>query len=214
MSAFGDPADWSDPSAAQIRLVLQLMQRIHTAIPVKVISCTNEGGISPIGRVTVQPMVQLLSDQGIVSARARLVDLPYMRVQAGSNGIIMDPEAGDLGAAIFAEKDISSVLATLDLAPPGSARVFDMADGIYGFTIMSAAPPSQYVQFSAAGIAIVSPTKISFTAPEVEINASTGVTITTPTVTVSGDVVAGGVSLIHHLTSAVQSGGGTSGPPV
>jgi phage baseplate assembly protein gpV len=36
----------------------------------------------------------------------------------------------------------------------------------------------------------------------------------TGTITVDGDVVASGVSLVNHLTSGVQSGGGTSGPPV
>lgn len=52
------------------------------------------------------------------------------------------------------------------------------------------------------------------------IRAGTAVNFETPTITQTGgivsqgDQIAGGVSLIHHLTSGVQSGSGQSGPPV
>lgn len=75
-------------------------------------------------------------------------------------------------------------------------------------------------------IGVSAGTKITATAPVVEIAASTKVTLTTPlvemsqdlsvggSVSVAGDVVAGGISLVTHLHSGVVSGGGNSGGPL
>ena len=209
-----DPADWADPAAQAVRLVRQMLQAVHTAIPVKVLSCTNSGGVSPIGRVTAIPMIELVSDLGQASPRARLVDLPYLRVQAGANGIIMDPQEGDIGIAVFSEKDISGMLESQGAAPPGSARVFDMADGIYLYSILGAAP-TQFVQFSAAGIAITSPTKITLQAPEIDIAApninvvaTSKITFTTPSFMLNS------IDLVTHRHNNVQPGSGNSGGPI
>ena len=45
----------------------------------------------------------------------------------------------------------------------------------------------------------------------ISIKAPTGVTIDTPTVTVTGDVIASGVSLVHHTHPG--DSGGTTGQP-
>jgi hypothetical protein len=45
------------------------------------------------------------------------------------------------------------------------------------------------------------------------LNAPAGATVN-GNVVVDGDVVADGISLIHHLHSGVQSGGSYTGPPV
>jgi len=75
--------------------------------------------------------------------------------------------------------------------------------------------PTQYIQFSTAGIRIHSPTRVKIDAPDVlieaqtvEINASTSTTVTTPTFTVNGDAVVNG-----HTTMAggvAQTGGGAA----
>jgi hypothetical protein len=209
-----DPADWADPGAQAVRLVRQMLQAVHTAIPVKVLSCTNNGGVAAIGRVTVIPMIEMVSDLGQASTRAKLVDLPYMRVQAGANAVIMDPQEGDIGIAVFSEKDISGMLEAQGAAPPGSARVFDMADGVYLYSIVGAAP-TQFVQFSADGIAITSPTKVTIQAPEVEITApdvkvtaSSKITFLTPSFMLNS------IDLVTHRHNGVIPGGGTSGGPV
>lgn len=47
----------------------------------------------------------------------------------------------------------------------------------------------------------------------VSIAAPGGITLDTPTVTVTGDVVASGISLVNHVHGGVRAGGETSGAP-
>ena len=47
----------------------------------------------------------------------------------------------------------------------------------------------------------------------VSITAPGGITLDTPTVTVTGDVVASGISLVNHVHGGTQPGGGTTGGP-
>jgi hypothetical protein len=89
--------------------------------------------------------------------------------------VIIDPKVGDIGLCIFADRDISSVKANVAAlrggkgsVTPGSGRRFDMADGLYVGGLLNGVP-TQYVQFSASGINIVSPTKVTITAPETDI---------------------------------------------
>jgi len=104
----------------------------------------------------------------------------------------LDPKVGDIGIALFADRDISTVTATKKQATPGSRRKFDMADGLYIGGVLNGVPV-QWIEFSEAGINITSPTAISLNAPDVnincktfELNATTAATITTPTFTVNG----------------------------
>ncbi len=73
-----------------------------------------------------------------------------------------------------------------------------MADGLYLGGVLNGVP-TQYVQFSAAGIKMHSPTAIVLDAPDVqltgatvEIVATTSTTVTTPTFTVNGATVLNG----------------------
>jgi hypothetical protein len=72
----------------------------------------------------------------------------------GINAIIIDPQVGDIGIAIFGDRDLSSVIANKAQSNPGSLRRFDMADGLYIGGFLSAAP-SKYVRFYDHAISIV-----------------------------------------------------------
>src|SRR6185312_7579436 len=123
--------------------------------------------------------------------------------------IILDPQVGDIGIAIFADHDISSVAANKAQANPGSWRRFSMADALYVGGLLNGVP-GQYVQFSSAGIELHSPTRITLDAPDIvmqaptiEMNADTSITATTPIFTINGDaVINGGIS---------QGSGGSGG---
>src|SRR5574337_257767 len=83
--------------------------------------------------------------------------------------------------------------------------------------------PSQYVQFSASGLTLVSPTAITMQAPTIALNASGGVTVQSATfgVTASGAATISAASMEHngtnigatHVHSGVQSGGSNTGTP-
>lgn len=182
-----------------------------TARPVKVLTVTNAGGISPIGYVSLLPLVQQIDGEGDVTPHATIYNAPYMRVQGGANAVILDPKAGDIGIAVFCDRDISAVKSSKGEAPPGSSRQSDPADAVYLGSIIAAAP-AQYVRFSESGIEMVSPTQVHIQAPTAVIDANT--TINGNLEVNGGTVKNDGVSIDKtHRHTGVTTGSGTSGPP-
>ena len=192
-------------------LIRQILNRVNTATLVKVIAVTNSGGVSPVGFVDVQMMVNQLDGYGNAIANAQLHSLPYSRMQGGTNAIILDPQVGDIGIAVFADHDISAVSVNKITSNPGSMRRFNISDGMYVGGALNGTPV-QYVQFTATGINVVSPTKITCTAPTVEVdattatvnattstvNATTSATVTSPSISLG----ASGQTLLAFVTSA------------
>lgn len=172
-------------------IIGQILGRANTSTLVKIVKCTNEGDLSAVGFVDVLPLVNQVDGQGNPIPHDVVYGLPYARIQGGANAVIIDPEVDDIGIAIFASRDISKVKSTKDVSMPGSNRRFDMADGLYVGGVLNAVP-QQYVQFEASGITIVSPNKVTVTAPVVDVHASTSVDITSPTTTIHGAFVVTG----------------------
>ena len=160
-------------------VVKQTIAKMQTATIVKVVACSNNGGVSPVGTVDVQILVNQINGQGVPTPHVTMYGLPYLRMQGGANAVILDPEPGDIGIAVFASRDISTVVSTRAQANPGSYRQYDFSDGMYMGGLLNAAP-SQYVQFTSAGISVVSPTSIIVTSPSVVIgNGGTAQTLMT-----------------------------------
>jgi len=195
------PSDTVGEFNSMVFLINQQLSKMQTATLVRVEKCTNSGGLSPVGLVDVTPLVNQVDGQGKAQPHVTVFNIPYHRIQGGSNAIIIDPEPGDIGICVFASRDISKVKSTKKQANPGSGRTYSFSDGIYLGGVLNGAP-AQYVQFSSAGVVVHSPTAITLNAPDIqlvaptiELNASSSVTITTPTFTVTGStVLAGGLS--------------------
>lgn len=145
-------------------LVQQALAKMQTATLVQVVACTNDGGMSPVGFVDVLPLVNQLDGQGNPTPHVTVYNLPYLRIQGGTNGIIMDPAPGDIGACVFASRDISKIKSTKAQGNPGSFRQYDFSDGMYLGGMLNGVP-TQYVRFSASGVVIHSPTAIKLEAP-------------------------------------------------
>lgn len=209
-----------------------LMAEVQTGTLVKVISCTSAGQLAPVGRVTVQPLVNQMSGNRQATAHGPVYNCVYSRLTGGENAVIMDPEPDDVGFMGFCSRDISAIVAGDGAAAnPGSFRVFDWADGVLVGWLPLGKTPTQYVRFlqGGAGIEIVSPQKITLTAPVVEIDASTKLQVNSPDSEFSGNITAQGtitgvtevvagsggakVHLTTHTTTGVTPGGGTSGAP-
>lgn len=195
-------------------MVQQALGKMQTATLVRIESCTNSGGLTPVGFVDVTPLVNQLDGQGNPTPHVTIHNLPYFRLQGGANGIIIDPQKGDIGVAVFASRDISQVKTTKKQGNPGSRRQYSFSDGIYLGGMLNGTP-TQYVQFSAAGIRIHSPTQVKLDAPDVqivaqtvEINASASATVTTPTFTVNGNAVINGNTTMAG--GVAQIGGGSA----
>lgn len=187
-------------------LVWSILARVRTMGPCKVLSVTNDGGIAPVGFVSLQPLVNQLDGYENAMPHGPLYNVPYFRLQGGDNAIILDPQVDDIGWAGFADRDISSVKATKAQANPGSHRMFSMADAVYFGGILNGTP-SQYMAFSSSGIALVSLTQISLTAPQIVANASTSFTVNSPQSNFSGAVIIQGLlSWLAGMTGSTMSG--------
>lgn len=204
-----NPSDGLSEFDALAFLIQQMIGRINTATLVKVKAVTNSGAVSPVGFVDVVPLVNQVDGNGNAVPHGTVHSLPYFRMQGGANAVIIDPQVGDIGIAIFADRDISSAIANKAQSNPGTWRRFSKADGLYIGGFLNGTP-TQYVQFSAAGIKLHSPTRITMDAPDIvlqaptiEMNATASITATTPTFTINGNaVINGGIS---------QGAGGSGG---
>lgn len=190
-------------------IIRQALGLVRTMIPVKVISCTNAGALTTVGFVKVQPLVNMLDGIGQATEHGIINKVPYFRLQGGSNAVILDPVAGDLGHMIVADRDISSVKEKKGIANPGSLRKHDLSDGIYMGGILNAAP-DQYVQFTSTGIVIADKN-----GNKMEMKSGS-IDFTTVAIRVNGNVIAGfgtgdqvGLQTHQHPTAAT----GAPSPP-
>lgn len=188
-------------------VVKQLLAKVGTSTVVKIVKVNNGGGALAVGgSVDVQPMVHQVDGDGKATPHGIIHNVPYSRMQGGGHGIIMDPKVGDMGIMVVASRDISSVKANKAPSNPGSARRHDLADGMYVGGLGSLnGTPTQYIQFTDAGVTIHSPG---------------GITINAPTVTIQGDIVATGTITSNgkriddtHKHISVSVGTGVSGVP-
>jgi hypothetical protein len=217
-------ADVASDFATTQFIIQSMLAKMNTAAVVKVVACTNNGGLSPWGTVDVIPLVNQVTGDNVNVPHGTVFKLPYSRLQGGLNAVILDPEPGDIGLAVFASRDSSAVKADPAAAvanagnkgtPPGSGRQYAKADGFYFGGFLNA-QPQQYVQFSPAGIKVSSPTAVTVVAPSITLDGPVHVTGTVTgdsSAVFTGDVTAQGTSLHNHTHSGVQTGGGNTGPP-
>ncbi|WP_424624436.1 oxidoreductase [Achromobacter marplatensis] len=183
-------AEGVDEYGALMFVIGQALARLSTVTLVRVVSVTNNGGLSPVGFVDVQPLVNQLDGAGNAVPHAVLHQLPYFRLQGGTDAVILDPKIGDIGIAAFGSRDLSAVKASKQQANPGSWRTHDMADGLYFGGVLNGTPV-QYVQFTAGGINVVSPSKVTVQAPNIELNAATQCALNSPVIVLNGTVQQG-----------------------
>lgn len=233
------PFDVADEYHALQFVINQLLTRVATVTLVKVVKCTNSGGVSPFGFVDVIPLVNQVTGDRQSIPHGTLYRLPYFRLQGGTNAVILDPQPDDIGLAAFCSRDISAVKADPAAAvananagkggaPPGSGRQFDMADGVYFGGFLNGTP-AQYVQFAAGGVTVLSPTKVRVEAPTIELVGevlqSGGNVTMAANLQVDGnihadgeissdtDVLADGISGKNHTHGGVTAGGANTAPP-
>lgn len=122
--------------------------RIPGAHLVVVRKVSTQGQVGPVGSVDIEPMVNMMDGQGNTTPHGVIHNIPYFRLQGGGDkAVIMDPKVGDIGVAVFANRDISGVKRSKKPGPPGSYRRHDMADGLYigGFL---GGEPMCYIRFT------------------------------------------------------------------
>lgn len=188
-----NPCDFGTEHAVRNFQIASFMSRVAGSIPVVV-----RGVNASAGTVDIQPLVNLIDGESNTMQHGTIYGCPYYRMQAGNSAIIIDPVVGDNGIAIFADRDISNVIATHGVSAPGSSRMHDMSDGMYFGGILNP-QPTQFIRFDAGGITITSPVNVQVNAPTVSVTASTSATVTAPAISMG----ASGQSLLPMLNSSL-----------
>ena len=129
-------------------VVKSLIGNAHTSMLVQVLS-VDSSNLS----CSIKPLTMLIDAQNNAYERGVINNVPFFRLQGGINGIICDPQVGDIGLAVFCERDISMVKRNKVQSPPSSKRQYDLNDAVYigGFLNNT---PQQYIQFTDTGINI------------------------------------------------------------
>ena len=106
-----------------------------------------------MGYLSVRPMVFMIDGSNNNYERATITNVPFFRLQAGGNAVILNPKVGDIGLIAYCERDISMVKRSKQQAAPNSRRQFNINDAVYLGGMLNGAP-TQYIQFLDSGMNI------------------------------------------------------------
>jgi hypothetical protein len=185
----------------------QLLRGKATAALVKVLACTNAGGIVPAGTVDVQMLVNQVDGQGgSPTPHGPIYGMPYARLQGGAFAAIIDPVPGDIGLAVFCSRDSTAAVAAQGPANPGSDDVLGFTSGMYFGGFLNAQPTSYVSYTPGTGIRIVDPLAVLVQAPTVTVqatnatvDASTQATVQAPLIALIGNTtVTGTLTVTGH----------------
>jgi len=186
----------SEYNALSFMMEQMIKGMVNTAIPVRVDSCTKPGVGGAAGYVSATPLVQQRGADGKALDTVSLPQLPYIRLSASTAAVVIDPQPGDVGFAVFAQQDISNLKAgSSDPVQAGSFRTFDMSDGVFIPAILGVTPAT-YVHLDPekGEITLKAPTKITIEAPQIELKGPVrmGGAGSSDTITLDGNVSTNG----------------------
>lgn len=147
-----DPTTTQGQWNAMRFMIQQQLSKLSTSLPVEVVSVIG-GGLAPVGLVNIRVLIASVTGDDRVVDYPEIPNVPYLRIQGGSDAVILDPKPRDIGMACFCSRDISAVKNARQAAPPGSRRAYDFSDAMYFGGFLNAAP-MQYIQFTEGGILV------------------------------------------------------------
>ena len=237
----GDIYQATSPFNANNQQIASNIQKINTVFLAKIISVSTKG-TEGTKTVTAQPLICQIDANGNALPSPKLVEIPHYRVQAGTGAFVINPHVGDIGVFVCAKRDISKIKNGVnDPQTPASFRSFDLADSIMIATIHTETASTYiYIDPDNGTIEIKAPTSLTVNTATATINASGSTSINSPETTISGhvtikgglsvsggegaqvdgsisasgDIARGNISLQSHVHSGVTSGGSNTGTPV
>lgn len=160
--------------------------------------------------VDVQPISKHL-ENGAYQSQPPILGVPVSCMRGG--GFIFRPwyKQGDVGWVVYADHDIDRAVSTGVESEPNTERNHSTSDAMFVGGIVTGAAPVTGLPDGAAAISTedgsvcfaVMPDKVKILA-NVEIDGS---------VTASGDVTAGGISLMQHIHGGVENGPSATSRP-
>ena len=163
-------------------VIKQILGRANIATMCTVVGVTG-GGVAKAPYVDLQPIINQVDGYGNTIPSGILYNVPTFRTQNGANAIISDPQIGDIGVALFSDKDISSLKSNYNNGTmaaviangvnPATRRRFDLADGMY-FGGFYNGVPTNYLQLLNGILNVYESDTINLTAPTINLSSWAG----------------------------------------
>ena len=174
----------------------------HDQLPAKVISYDPD-----TNRVAVEPLIQMITEDGEAFDRGQVASIPVARPGAGGFLTHFNIEPGDLGWIKSNDRDISLFLKSFAKSPPNDNRIHDFSSAVFipdcmtGYTVSPDAGTGMSIQNKDGSIAItLSPDLIKIKHPAlVEIDAAS--TVFNGNVTMNNNLTINGVTSAQQIFS-------------
>ena len=123
-----DPANEGDLTGAFNHILDKWLQGIDDMIPARVVSFDRAKN-----RVTVQPLIKILTTQSptIGLQRAQITSLPVIQFGGGGFVVLTNLQAGDLGWIKSNDRDISTFLQNYTVSAPNTLRKHSFSDAVF-----------------------------------------------------------------------------------
>lgn len=123
-----DPADDSDLVGVMRTALLKFLQKVDDCLPCRVIAVSADRN-KP--RVTVLPLVQMLTTAGETVPRAQVASVPVMQFGGGGFLLSFNIQPGNLGWLKASDRDISLFLQNYAAGPPNTLRLHSFEDAVF-----------------------------------------------------------------------------------
>lgn len=215
-----NPADDGSLTGTLRTVLRKHMQGVDSMLPAIVLNYDRARNVA-----TVRPLVTLLTTEGEAVPRAQVAEVPVLAIGAGGFVINFPIKAGDMGWIEASDRDISLFMQQAGETRPGSLRMHSFEDGRFipdamrSYSIDGEDAERMVVQTLdgstrvAIGEGIVKVVTNGTVEIEAPITKILGQVQVTGGITVTEDVVAGGISLRTHTHGGVQPGSGNTGVP-
>lgn len=99
--------DGQSETGATNFVIEKMLRQVYTVLPVSVQSVEQPNPTGEVGFVDVVPLIRQVDGEGKAIAASSLYRLPFFRAQCGKNAVIVNPQPGDKGLALFSMRDVS-----------------------------------------------------------------------------------------------------------
>lgn len=203
-----DPASKGDLTGTVRFILTKFLQGVDDMLPARIVAYDRA-----TNRAQVQPLISIVTTTNQRVEKAQIASVPVLQLGGGGFVLSFPLNAGDLGWIKANDRDISLFLQSKSSAPPNTQRKHSFEDALFipdtmlrQVTIDPEDEEAVTLQSLDGSIKIaLHSDSISIKSPMINMDS---------TLNVSGDVIASGISLVHHVHSGVQSGSNNSGEPV
>jgi hypothetical protein len=123
-----NPADQDTLAGAFRHIFGKMMQGVDGMLPARVVSFNGDRNAP---RVSVQPLIAMITTEGQRLSRATIASLPVFQIGGGGHLISFNIKAGDLGWIIASDRDISTFLQTYSESQTNTKRRKKFSDALF-----------------------------------------------------------------------------------